>query len=152
MRYVKDILQRKGNKIFSIQSFSTVLNALKLMSEKNIGSMVVLDDSGKYIGLLTERDYARKVIVKGKSSDELCVSKIMSTDLPHIKLTDNIDYCMMLMANHNIRYLPVSEDNELKGIISVVDLMQENIIMHKDTNNHLESYIKGSYVGHGAVA
>ncbi len=89
MRYVKDILQRKGNKIFSIQSFSTVLNALKLMSEKNIGSMVVLDDSGKYIGLLTERDYARKVIVKGKSSDELCVSKIMSTDLPHIKLTDN---------------------------------------------------------------
>lgn len=141
MRKVSDILARKGSNVIAIDASTSVLNALRLMDEKNIGS-VVITDGGEYAGLLTERDYARKVILKGKSSDETTVLEIMSTDLPHIMPNDSIDTCMHIMSESNIRYLPVFKSEQLCGIISITDVVTETILSHEATIEHLKSYIQ----------
>src|SRR5271154_6285771 len=112
MKKVSDILARKGGSVIAIDAGTTVLDALKLMSEKNIGSVIIME-SGEYAGLLTERDYARKVILKGKSSEETTVREIMSTGLPGISPDSSIDTCMHIMSENNIRYLPVFREDEL---------------------------------------
>ncbi len=88
------------------------MEALQIMAEKNIGSVVVMEKD-QYLGIMTERDYSRKVILKGKHSPTTTVSEIMSTDLPHVKPTDSIEHCMELMSSLNIRYVPVFENNKL---------------------------------------
>jgi CBS domain-containing protein len=140
MNKVSSVLARKGNTAISIPPNSTVLDALKVMEEKNIGSVVVMD-ADKYLGILTERDYSRKVILRGKHSSETKVSEIMSTDLPSVKPEDTIEYCMELMTSRNIRYMPVFENNVLSGIISMSDVVKETILAQKETINHLQSYI-----------
>ncbi len=112
------------------------------MAERNIGSVVV-KENGNYIGLLTERDYARKVILMGKSSGETNVSEILSTDLPRITPEFSIEECMVIMGDNNIRYLPVfdREDN-LCGIISMNDVIYETIHSQKEMIDHLQSYIQ----------
>jgi CBS domain-containing protein len=140
MNKVSDILSRKGGAPISVLPGTSVLDALKLMAEKNIGSVVVMD-SNKYLGLVTERDYSRKVILLGKHSIDTTVNDIMTTDLPHIKPDDNIDHCMELMSNSNIRYLPVFDDEKLQGIISMTDVVKETIIRQQQTINHLDNYI-----------
>jgi CBS domain-containing protein len=141
MRKVSDILARKGGNVVSIDADTSVLDALKLMSEKNIGSVIVTEND-EYLGLLTERDYARKVILKGKSSDETSVREIMSTGLPSISPDNSIDTCMHIMSENNIRYLPVFIDNTLCGIISINDVVTETILFHEATIEHLKSYIQ----------
>ena len=106
MKKVSHILKRKGSNVITITPDITVLDALKEMAEKNIGSIVVLEN-GEYAGLLTERDYARKVILKGKSSTSTFVKEIMSTGLPRITPDNSIETCMQIMSENNIRYLPV---------------------------------------------
>jgi CBS domain-containing protein len=110
------------------------------MADNNIGSVLVMKDD-EYLGLVTERDYSRKVILKGKNSTDTKVSEIMSSDLPHIKPDDTIEHCMELMTDSNIRYLPVFKNNKLAGIISITDVVKETILKQQQTIRHLDSYI-----------
>lgn len=118
-----------------------VFDALKIMADKNIGSVVVLKDN-RYEGMMTERDYARKVILKGKHSVDTTVADIMSTDLPHIGPSDTLERCMKLMTEKNIRYLPVFEKDRLCGIISINDVVKETILDQKHTIEQLHNYIR----------
>jgi len=140
MRKVADILRRKGQNVFSIDAGTSVLDALKLMADKNIGS-VVITENGVYAGLLTERDYARKVVLMGRSSDHTIVRDIMSTDIPQVAQADSIDKCMHLMSEGNVRYLPVFDGDNQIGIISINDVVAETILLHEQTIEHLQSYI-----------
>jgi len=140
MKKVSQILSRKGSSVVTITPDITVLDALKQMAEKNIGSIVVVEN-GQYVGVLTERDYARKVILKGKSSTTTLVSEIMSTGLPRITPDNSLETCMQIMSENNIRYLPVFENDQLCGIISINDVIKETILTQKETIEHLQNYI-----------
>src|ERR1700709_425469 len=140
MKKVSDILSRKGGSVVTIDAATTVLDALRLMDDRNIGSLVVTE-TDEYLGLLTERDYARKVILQGKSSQETTVREIMSTGLPRIVPESSIETCMHIMSESNIRYLPVFVADQLSGIISINDLVTETILSHLETIEHLKSYI-----------
>ena len=132
MKKVSEIPARKGGGAITIDAETSVLDALRLMDDKNIGSVIVTDVNG-YVGLLTERDSARKVILRGKSSDETTVREIMTTDLPHIIPDNSVETCMHIMSENNIRYLPVFRNNLLCGIISINDLDTETILTHEET-------------------
>lgn len=140
MGKVSDIISRKGNRSVSISRDATVLEALKLMAANNIGSVLVMDN-GTYLGLVTERDYSRKVILMGKNSTDTKVGEIMTADLPRVSPDDTIEHCMNLMTNSQIRYLPVFEQENLKGIISMTDVIKETILKQQQTINHLDNYI-----------
>lgn len=140
MKTISAIIERKGKNIVIVSPDSPVVDALQIMAEKNIGSVVVMNQD-KYLGIMTERDYSRKVILKGKNSTTTRVSEIMSTDLPFVIPTDSIEYCMELMTARNIRYMPVFENAKLSGIISMSDVVKETILSQKETISHLESYI-----------
>ena len=140
MSKVSSILARKGKSTIYVGPDASVLEALQIMAEKNIGSIVVLQD-GRYLGIVTERDYSRKVILKGKHSDDTRVSEIMSADLPTLDPNDSIEKCMSIMSDKNIRYLPVFESGKLSGIISMSDVVKETILAQKETISHLENYI-----------
>lgn len=140
MRKVADILTRKGTAVISTNADTSVLDALKLMAEKNVGS-VIITENNNYVGLLTERDYARKVVLMGRSSEETIVSDIMSTDMPRVSPASTIENCMQLMSEGNVRYLPVFANDKLLGIISINDVVTETIMFHEQTIEHLQSYI-----------
>ncbi len=142
MKKVADILTHKGSKTASVTvgPDTTVLEALKIMAEKNIGSVLVTDGAN-YLGIVTERDYSRKVILKGKSSTDTKVSEIMSDDLPRVNPHDTIDFCMELMSDKNIRYLPVFDNGKLTGIVSINDLVKETIRNHEETITNLKDYL-----------
>jgi CBS domain-containing protein len=142
MKKVSNILARKGSSVIAIDGGTSVLDALKLMSDKNIGSVVITEDGG-YAGLLTERDYARKVILHGKSSLETQVREIMSTDFPRMIPENSVETCMHVMSENNLRYLPVfGNDGRLCGIISISDVVTETILSHEETIEQLKSYIQ----------
>jgi CBS domain-containing protein len=140
MSLIANILSRKGRHAISVAPDTTVIDALHIMAEKNIGSIVVMSGD-QYLGIITERDYSRKVILKGKHSDETKVSEIMSTDLPSVNPRDTVEQCMQIMSDKNIRYLPVFENERLSGIISMSDVVKETILLQQATISHLESYI-----------
>ena len=140
MKTVSTIIEHKGKNIVSVSPDTAVIDALQIMAEKNIGSVVVMQGD-KYVGIMTERDYSRKVILKGKNSTTTGVSEIMSSDLPFVMPTDTIEYCMELMTARNIRYMPVFENTKLSGIISMTDVVRETILSQRETISHLESYI-----------
>src|ERR1700733_841874 len=142
MRKVADILHhKKGNRITSVTARTTVLEALKIMAEQNIGSVLVMEDN-EYKGIMTERDYSRKVILKGKSSTDTRVSEIMTNDLPHVTPHDTIEFCMQLLSDKNIRYLPVFDSSgALCGIISINDVVKETILTQQETITHLKDYL-----------
>ena len=141
MHTVSSLLSRKNRTSVTVSPDAPVLEALKLMAEKNIGSVIVMQDD-QYLGIVTERDYSRKVILKGKHSNETKVSEIMSTDLPVVSPSDTIDHCMELMSDKNIRYMPVFDGNKMVGIISMSDVVKETIMAQKETIEHLQSYIQ----------
>jgi CBS domain-containing protein len=140
---VSDVLLRKGSHITTVAPKETVLEALKIMADQNIGSVMVMED-GKYMGIMTERDYSRKVILKGKSSTHTEVAEIMSDDLPRVTPNDSIDYCMKLMSDRNIRYLPVFENEMIIGIISINDVVKETILSQQETITQLKDYLHSS--------
>lgn len=142
MKKIAAILQRKGAAVVTVTPDTTVLEAIRIMAEKNIGSVAVADN-GRFMGIVSERDYSRKVILKGKHSSETKVSEIMSTDLPSLRPEDSIDQCMTIMSQQNLRYLPVFEKEVLAGIISMSDVVKETILAQKETINQLENYIHG---------
>lgn len=140
MNTVSSVINRKDRLPVTVLPDTTVLEALTIMAEKNIGSVVVMEND-KYLGIMTERDYSRKVLLKEKNSTSTKVSEIMSTDLPAVRPADSIEYCMQLMTEKNIRYMPVFENNQLTGIISMSDVVKETILMQKETINQLQNYI-----------
>jgi CBS domain-containing protein len=140
---VADVLLRKGSNITSVSPDTSVLEALHIMADQNIGSVMVLDN-GQYQGIVTERDYSRKVILKGKSSTDTKVSEIMSADLPRVTPNDSIDYCMQLMSDKHIRYLPVFESDHVMGILSINDVVTETIFSQEETITQLKDYLHSS--------
>jgi len=143
MAKVSNILARKGHDTISIAPSTSVYQALELMADKNIGALVV-QNGENYLGIITERDYSRKVILKGKHSSDTTAEEIMSTDLPRISPEDSVEHCMELMSDKNIRYLPVFINARLAGIISISDVVKETILQQKETINHLQDYIHGN--------
>lgn len=140
MNKVSDILSRKGKNAIHVLPETSVFDALKVMAENNIGSVVVMEGD-KFLGIITERDYSRKVVLKGKNSSDTKVNDIMTRDFPELKPADTVEYCMQLLTENNIRYLPVFENGSLQGIISISDVVSETIIMQQQTIDHLDSYI-----------
>ena len=140
MKLVSDIFKRKGSLNISVSSDTNIFQALKIMSDHNIGSVIIMD-SNAYLGLFTERDYARKVILHGKNSSDLTVIEIMSGYLPRIELSTTLEQCMEIMTSHNIRYLSVFEADQYIGVISIIDVVKETISQQQDTIENLQNYI-----------
>ena len=140
MNKISNILNRKGSNAISVLPDTSVLDALKVMAENNIGSVVIMDD-GKFLGTITERDYSRKIILKGKNSVDTKVKDIMTDEFPLLTPADTVEHCMELMTQTNLRYLPVFNGNQFAGIISISDVIKETIIVQKETIAHLDSYI-----------
>lgn len=140
MKKVEDIFKRRGTSNFTVQSDSSVLDALRMMADKNIGSVVVLSGHD-FVGLFTERDYARKVILHGKSSSELTVGEIMSSYLPKVSPDSSMEACMEVMTNHNLRYLPVFDNDQFLSVISIIDVVKETMLEQKNTIEDLQNYI-----------
>ena len=131
MKLVKHLLDAKGRHIIAISPDTSVLEAIKVMAEKNIGSLVVMEDD-KLVGILSERDYARKVIVKGRSSKSTQVAEIMTHDVVTTSSDQTVDKCMALMTEMRIRHLPVVEDGRVIAMISIGDLVQAIIVDQKE--------------------
>jgi CBS domain-containing protein len=137
---VNQILSTKGKEVYSVLSTNTVYEALTVMSEKNIGAILIIEDT-VLKGVLSERDYARKIVLKSKSSKKAFVYEIMETNVVTVSPSDNLEYCMELMSTKRVRHLPVLENNIVIGIISISDVVKAIIEMQKDTIQHLNSYI-----------
>ena len=142
MTIVREILETKGKDIWSISPSATVFEALKLMAEKNVGALVV-SDKEKVAGIISERDYARKIILHGKSSKEALVKDIMSSNVVFVRPDQSVEECMVLMSDKRIRHLPVLENERLIGVISIGDVVKAIIAQHKYHIEQLENYIKG---------
>ena len=138
----RDILSRKGNQVHFTPPDSTVYDALALMAEKNVGALMVIE-AGKLVGVFSERDYARKVVLKGKFTREATVREVMSPNPLVIRPEEEITACMRIMTNRQIRHLPVMEGDVLAGVISIGDVVKSIIEDQKDSIQNLERYITG---------
>jgi CBS domain-containing protein len=142
MKTVEQILRGKADVIWSTTPDTSVFDALQLMAEKNVGALLVLE-GGTLTGIFSERDYARKVILKGKSSRDIPVSEIMTTKVFHVLPSHTIEECMQVMTDKHIRHLPVIDAEKLIGLISIGDVVKGIISEQRETINHLEEYITG---------
>ncbi|KQS35239.1 CBS domain-containing protein [Pedobacter sp. Leaf194] len=142
MKSVKHLLDAKQARIISVTENSSVLDALKVMTDKNISAVLVMQGA-LLSGIFTERDYARKIILQGKSSKDTMIKEAMTANPISIKLTDTIDYCMELMTEKHIRHLPIVENDEVRGMVSIGDVVKFIIADQKQTISQLESYISG---------
>ncbi len=140
MKTVTQLLQAKGREIHSIGPDSRVIEALKLMAEKDVGALVVLD-GGRLAGIISERDYARKVILHGKSSHDILVREIMTAKVYTVHPGQTVEECMALITVKRIRHLPVTEGDQLIGVLSIGDLVKEVIAEQEQTIKQLETYI-----------
>lgn len=140
MKTVSQLLQGKGGGVLSVTPESSVFAALKLMAEKNVGALLVMNGD-TLRGILSERDYARKVILLGKSSHELAVRDIMSDKVVSVTPNQTVDDCMALMTGRRIRHLPVIDNGRVVGVLSIGDLVKAVIEMQQQTIRQLESYI-----------
>jgi CBS domain-containing protein len=142
MKKVSTLIYHKGNTVTVIDASKTVFEALEIMVQKNIGALVVYSD-GKYTGIVTERDYAQKVIVKGKHSNDTTVGEIMQRTPAFVRFEDSIEQCMEIMSDKHIRYLPVLADDHVVGLVSMGDVVRFIIEDQKVTINHLQNFISG---------
>ncbi len=143
---VRQILQSKGGRIWSVGPHATIFEALMLMAEKDIGAVVVVE-GGKLVGIFSERDYARKVVLKGRSSKDTTVSELMTPDVFYVHPDQTIEECMALMTKRHIRHLPVLDGDDLVGIITIGDAVKAVIADQEVMISSLENYIRGGY-GH----
>jgi CBS domain-containing protein len=143
MGQVSHILEGKGKDIFTVAPDTTVYHALELMVEKNVSALLVMENE-KLAGIFTERDYARKVVLKGKMSKETSIGEIMTSALITVTPESSIDDCMQLMTGKYIRHLPVVNGDKLVGIISIGDVVRQIIEEQKSIIGHMEQYITGS--------
>ena len=144
MTTIAQLLNTKGNQIWSVEPKATIFEALEIMSEKEIGALLVMED-GKLTGIFSERDYARKVILKGKSSKETLVGELMTKKVFYMDPQKTINDCMAMMTTKRIRHVPVIEDNQVVGIVTIGDVVNQIISEQEVTINHLENYITGSH-------
>lgn len=140
MKKITLILEKKGHQVFSVPAGTTVFDALEMMMEKNISSILIMEGK-QLLGIFTERDYARKLILQGKSSKETFIEEIMTKDLHVLYHNNSIDECMELMTDKKIRHLPVMEDDIVVGMISIGDVVKFIIEDQKQTIQQLERYI-----------
>jgi CBS domain-containing protein len=140
MKTVRDILKQKGSGVCSVRPDTTVYDALKLMAEKNVGAVLVLDGD-QPVGILSERDYARQVILKGKTSKETPVHEIMTSRIVFVRPEHHIEECMALMTDKRIRHLPVLEEGKLIGVVSIGDVVKAVISEKEFLISQLEHYI-----------
>jgi CBS domain-containing protein len=145
MSTVRDILNNKHNKeVYTISPNITVFNALNIMAEKNVGALVVTEGK-KVIGMFSERDYARKVILRGKSSKELAVADVMTTNVLFVTPDNTVEECMALMTEKHVRHLPVLENDALVGLVSIGDVVKQIISDKNFRIKELERYISGDF-------
>jgi len=142
MKIVKNILEEKGFDVYTISSDATVYETLQKMAEKNVGALLVMDGE-KILGMISERDYARKIVLKGKFSKDVPVSEIMATNLIHVTPEQDIETCMELISDKHVRHLPVVENDRLVGIISIGDIVKAMLEHREEVIDQLEKYIKG---------
>jgi len=142
MKTVREILANKGNQIWSINQDSTVFKALIMLADKSIGALLVVDKNGNPVGIMSERDYARKVILVGKSSKETMVKEIMSSKVIYITPDRSPEECLALMTNKRIRHLPVLDNGKLTGFISIGDVVKAVLDEKEFTIDQLVHYIK----------
>ncbi len=141
MRKVSDILDRKGREITAVPPSTKVIDALHIMADKNIGSVVVMEKD-QFLGIMTERDYSRKVILKGHSSTDTSVSDIMVVNCTTVTESDSVEECMKILTGQKLRYLPVMQEEKLVGFISIYDVISEVLLSQKDTISELKNYIQ----------
>lgn len=143
---VRNILQNKGGQVWTTSPKNSVYEAIGLMGEKNIGALVVIEN-GEVIGVFSERDYSRKVVLQGRTSRDTLVGEILSEPAMTVQCGDSIEKCMELMTHHRIRHLPVIDDKRLIGLISMGDLVRWAMESQKHTILQLQGYISGDYPG-----
>jgi CBS domain-containing protein len=139
---LRQLLQSKGGGIWSVASTSSVFDALRTMAEKNVGALLVIDE-GRLVGIVSERDYARKIALKGKSSKDTLVKEIMTEKVVYIRPDESIEECMALMTEKHFRHLPVIDNGTLIGVISIGDVVRTVISEQKFIIAQLENYISG---------
>lgn len=137
------MIKSSGRGVFSVQSQQSVFEALQFMATKNIGAVLVIDQ-GALVGVFSERDYARKVALAGRSSHTTLVADVMVRDLITIQAHEPLDHCMQLMTDHRIRHLPVLDKGQLIGVISIGDVVRQMIVEQRQLIDQLEAYIRGS--------
>ena len=143
MHNARDLIRQKGGRVFSVKPDATVLQALELMAEKNIGAVMVMTGDN-VSGILSERDCIRKLDLQGRSARDTRVQEIMTADVLYVEAGQSLEECMALMINKNIRHLPVYEEKRLLGLISVRDVLKEVVDYQKFIITQLEHYIAGS--------
>jgi CBS domain-containing protein len=143
---IDSVLTLKGRQFWSVAPTSTVYEAVEKMSEKGIGALLVMAE-GKLAGIISERDYARKVILKDRSSKHTLVRDIMISPVVTVTPRHTVDECMRLMTENRIRHLPVVDRDQVAGVVSIGDLVNWIITAHEETIGHLQSYIAGNYPG-----
>ncbi len=141
---IEGILSGKRQEIFSVSPDATVYDAVALMAEKNVGALLVTE-AGALVGIISERDYTRKVMLRGKRSREMQVREIMSTSLTTVDPRQSVDDCLRYMTEKRIRHLPVVKEGDICGVISIGDLVKHVISVQSATLDHLERYISGGY-------
>ena len=142
MRNVRQLLEAKSPEVFSIGPDVPVINAVRLMAEKRIGALLVME-GGRLVGILSERDYARKVVLQGHSSADIPVRSIMTSDVITVGPGDTADHCMQLVTNRRVRHLPVLQGDELIGVVSIGDLVKAVIEDQQVEIDQLQGYIVG---------
>ncbi len=139
---ISEILKYKGSTAWSISPNATVFEAIQLMADKNIGALLVTDHN-RLVGIISERDYTRKVMLKGRTSKETAVREILSEHVIHVTPEHSVEDCMRLMTDHRIRHLPVMDGEEILGIVSIGDLVNWIISAQNSTIHQLQTYIAG---------
>ncbi len=142
VKTIRDVLQGKGGETFSIEAHATVFSALEMMARKDVGALLVMNDS-QLIGILSERDYARKVILKGLSSPQTSVREIMTKTIFYARPEQTVEECMLVMTEKRCRHLPVLDHEKLVGLVSIGDLVKASLAEKEFMIGQLENYIKG---------
>jgi CBS domain-containing protein len=146
MRTIKQLLKTKGTEVWSVTPEASVYEALRLMADKNVGAVLVLKD-GRLVGIFSERDYARKIILQGKTSKEMPVQDVMTARVVTVNPGQTTVECMAIMTRHHIRHLPVLDDGRLAGLVSMRDVVESIIAEQETTIERLETYVQGYDAG-----
>ncbi len=142
MKSIKDVLRDKGRDVWTIDVEASVLDALKLMADKEIGALVVTE-GGRITGVMSERDYARKVVLRGKTSKDTPVREIMTRKVLYVKPEQTVEECMALMTEKHVRHMPVLDGDQVIGLVSIGDIVKSVISEQQFLIGHLENYIRG---------